>query len=365
MMTSRERIEAALNHREPDRTPIFEYVILYPMAERLLGRPCAENPEHWAGLEAEQGWEHAVRQLARDRLDLSCLLGHDMIYAVPAPTPRHVQETPHDAPPKPSVDPVERVRMRNERARQTPPFDEGHFKVYRCMKDEMAGRGVDLPLMAPAYGHGVWTDTDLMMVMLMAPDVAAEHFALATWKMMAWVEAYLELGIDMIGVGGDFAGNRPLISPESYRTFMVPEVRKLSRRIHEDGRYAVNASDGDLWPVIDDFLFGCEVDGYLEIDHQAGMDMRRLKEAYGDRIVLFGNLDCGNVLSFGTTEEVRRHVIDCIEAGMGKGGHIFSASNAITDSVPMANYLTVVNTYREVFGLPRLDPAFQRHFAGQ
>jgi Uroporphyrinogen decarboxylase (URO-D) len=354
-MTSRERVEAALRHQEPDRTPIFEYVVLYPVAERFLARPSAENPVHWDALEARQGWELAVRQLARDRLDLACLLGHDMIYAVPAPTPKRPRQTPPAEPPEPSADPVERVRLRNERARHVPPFDEGHFMVYRCLKDEMTEQGVDLPLMAPAYGHGVWTDTDLMMTMLVAPDVAAEHFALATERMMAWVEAYLDLGIDMIGVGGDFAGNRPLISPESYRTFMVPEVRKLSRRIHEGGRFAVNASDGDLWSVLDDFLFGCEVDGYLEIDYQAGMDMRRLKDAYGDRVVLFGNLDCGNVLSFGTVDEVRQHVIDCIEAGMGNGGHIFSASNAITDSVPMENYLTVVNAYRVVFDLPKLE----------
>ena|GEM_PF-7020770 len=29
-MTSRDRIEAALKHREPDRTPIFEYVLRSP-----------------------------------------------------------------------------------------------------------------------------------------------------------------------------------------------------------------------------------------------------------------------------------------------------------------------------------------------
>jgi hypothetical protein len=44
-------------------------------------------------------------------------------------------------------------------------------------------------------------------------------------------------------------------------------------------------------------------------------------------------------------------VLDCIEAGLGSGGHIFCASNAITASVPLENYLTVVNTYRERFGL--------------
>jgi len=37
-MTSRERVEAALNHRTPDRTPMFEYVLLSPLADAFLGR---------------------------------------------------------------------------------------------------------------------------------------------------------------------------------------------------------------------------------------------------------------------------------------------------------------------------------------
>ena len=45
----------------------------------------------------------------------------------------------------------------------------------------------------------------------------------------------------------------------------------------------------------------------------------------------------------------------CLRAGRGNGGHIFCCSNAITASVPFANYLALVNAYRERFGLPRLN----------
>ncbi|MFC1526853.1 uroporphyrinogen decarboxylase family protein [Candidatus Latescibacterota bacterium] len=155
---------------------------------------------------------------------------------------------------------------------------------------------------------------------------------------------------------GGFAGQRLMISPEMYRRFIVPEVRKLSRRLHGAGARAVNASDGDLWPVMDDFLAGCEVDAYLEIDLHAGMDLGRLKEAYGDRYTLIGNLDCGNTLSFGTPGEVGDHVVGCLEAGWGNGGHVLCASNAITASVPLANYLAVVNGYRGFFGLAPFTP---------
>jgi len=360
-MTSRERVEAALNHAAPDRTPVFEYVLLSPVADQLLGRPYAVDPDNWTSLVREVGWEAAVRQMAVDRLDLACMLGHDMLYVPPNPgPPRPEPGAPPPAPPAQEElpdDPVERVRLRNEQRAQAPVGRApGAFAIYDRLREEMERRGIDLPILVPAYAHGVWTDIDLMQTMLLDEEAARAHFALATRGALALVEQYLALGIDQIGVGGDFAGNTPIISPALYRSFIVPEVRLVSRRIHEAGAWAVNASDGNLWSLLDDFLYGCEVDGYLEIDLHAGMDLTRLKAAHGDRMTFYGNLDCGNTLTFGTPEEVRRHVQECLEAGQGSGGHILCASNAITASVPLENYCAVVNGYRDFFGLPEFRP---------
>ena len=101
-MTSRERIEAALQHRSPDRTPVFEYVLLSPLADTFLGRPYAGDPANWDGIVEKRGWDRAVRQNAVDRLDLALRLGHDMIYAGPvAPPP----DCSAPAPPAPTADP--------------------------------------------------------------------------------------------------------------------------------------------------------------------------------------------------------------------------------------------------------------------
>lgn len=352
-MDARQRVRAALEHREPDRTPYFEYVLLSPVADALLGRRYCGDPAHWPELVAECGWEEAVKRNAADRLDLALRLDHDLLYVTPNPPP---PSPPAPSPPSEPLpdDPVERLRRRNQRAAQDPPPPDETFAVYMRLLEMMREKELDLPILVPAYGHGVWTDVDLMQTMLLAPAVAGEHFALATRRSLGRIEKYLALGIDLVGVGGDFSGTRPLISPAAYRRFIVPEVRTLSRRLHQAGAFAVNASDGDLWPVIDDFLCGCEVDGYLEIDQYAGMEMRRLKAEYGEKVCLIGNLDCGNTLSFGTPESIRQETIACLEAGRGHGGHILCASNAITASVPLENYLAVVHAYREWCGLPAL-----------
>jgi len=352
-MTSRERVDAALRHHTPDRTPMFEYVLLSPLADQFLGRTYAGDPDNWPSLLAEKGWEGAVRQNAIDRVELAERLGNDMIYATPNPLPPGREPLPWQA----TADgPVERLQQRNDRAAASSPVPpDDVMLVYVYMREEMARRGLDLPLLAPAYAHGVWTDVDLMQTMLLAPEVAHEHFRLATRRSLAMVDACVALGIEQIGVGGDFAGTVPIISPRLYREFIVPEVRAVAQAVHRAGRWAVNASDGNLWSVIDDFLFGCDVDAYLEIDLFAGMDLRTLKERYGQRITLYGNMDCGNLLSFGSLDDVRRETILCLEAGWGEGGHVFCASNAITASVPLRNYLAMLAAYHDFFALPPLQ----------
>ena len=352
--SSRQRVEAALRHEQPDRTPVFEYVLLSPVADRLLGRAYSVDASHWPNVLDALGWERAVRQMAVDRVELACKLGHDMLYAWPNPLPADRDVGLNMPPAESSDDPVETVARRNERtAESLGPPDEDSLLVYTFMTEEMQRRDVDLPILAPAYVHGIWTDVDLMQTMLLAPQIAHEHFRLATARAIACIERFIDLGIDQIGLGGDFAGKRPMISPDAYREFIVPQVRACSRRIHQAGLWAVNASDGDLWSVIDDFLIGCEVDGYLEIDRFAGMDLGELKTRHGDRITFYGDLDCGNLLSFATPDEIRRDTVRCVEAGMGNGGHILCASNAITASVSLENYFAVVEGYHDYFGLPR------------
>src|SRR5450756_3258143 len=104
-MSSRQRITCALEHREPDRTPVFEYVLLSPLANLFLGHVHAGDPDNWTQLEAELGWRQAVRQYAVDMLDLATLLGHDMLYLIPNWTANSGRPTA-SAIEQPSDDPV-------------------------------------------------------------------------------------------------------------------------------------------------------------------------------------------------------------------------------------------------------------------
>ncbi len=366
-MTSRERVRAAFGHAAPDRTPIFEYVLLPPVAEAVVGRPFVEylaGMEPWLEMAREVGFEEALQRYVDARLSIAARLGHDLLCVSPNPVPgaSYLYDPLSELGARFEVetggDPVQRLEARNRRVAATMmgPVPQDSFLVYDLLREAMRRRDLDLPILAPAYFHGIWTDADLMQVMLIEPEVAREHFRLATRRACTLIGDYRSRGIEMIGIGGDFAGTRLLISPESYRSYIVPEVRTCAEAVRSAGAWSVNASDGDLWPVIDDFLVGCGVDAYLEIDMGAGMDLGRLREKFGRRITLLGNMDCGRVLSFSTPDEVAEVTRGILEAGGTGGGHIFTASNAITASVPVENYFAMVNAYRERFRLPPIGP---------
>jgi len=260
-MTSRQRVEASFKHQEPDRTPVFEYVLLPPVAEKILGRPFIEylgGMPPWLEQAEEEGFERTLRGYARSRVELASILGHDLMCLSPNPVPGieyaydPLDELGAHFELKESGDPVKRVRERNQRVAETMMGDlpRDCYLVYEYVREEMRARELDLPILAPAYFHGIWTDADLMQVMVLEPEVARHHFALATQRALKVIGDYKRLGIDLVGIGGDFAGKRLLISPQAYQSFIVPEVRKCARVLREAGIYSVNATDGDIWSVI-------------------------------------------------------------------------------------------------------------------
>ncbi len=96
-----------------------------------------------------------------------------------------------------------------------------------------------------------------------------------------------------------------------------------------------------------DFVEYMDIDGIHPIDPMAGMNLGEAKAKYGNRICLMGNVNCGSTLSWGTIEEVRQEVKDCIrKAGYG-GGYICASSNSIHSGVKPENYVAMVKAIRE------------------
>ena len=80
----------------------------------------------------------------------------------------------------------------------------------------------------------------------------------------------------------------------------------------------------------------------------AGMDPVRLKEKYGSRLVFWGGgVDTQKVLPFGSTEEVKEHVLKECEIFSRDGGFVFNTVHNIQANVPLQNVLAMLEAIRE------------------
>jgi uroporphyrinogen decarboxylase len=79
----------------------------------------------------------------------------------------------------------------------------------------------------------------------------------------------------------------------------------------------------------------------------AGMNLKHLKEEYGDKLCLIGNIDVSQLLPYGTKDDVVKAVKKCIhDAGEG-GGYMLSACTDITNSCKLENVLTMIFTTKK------------------
>ena len=89
------------------------------------------------------------------------------------------------------------------------------------------------------------------------------------------------------------------------------------------------------------------IDAYHSIEPLAGMDIRALKRRYGSRISLWGNLDCGDLLTNGSPDQIVEEGKALLEDMAPGGGYLYSSSNAIHDAIPYENLQAMLHAVRE------------------
>jgi len=164
---------------------------------------------------------------------------------------------------------------------------------------------------------------------------------------LKYIKNCIEVGADIIWIGGDYATNfGPVLSPKLMMKFAIEPLKAQIEVAKKHGIRTLKHTDGNIWSIFD-MLIETGINGIHGLDPVAGMDIGQAKAEYGDRICLVGNIDCAQLLTWGTVEQVCQAVKDCIaKAGMG-GGLICTSSNSIHSGVKPENYVTMVKAIRE------------------
>ncbi|MCL2709310.1 MAG: hypothetical protein FWE95_00380 [Planctomycetaceae bacterium] len=152
-------------------------------------------------------------------------------------------------------------------------------------------------------------------------------------------------GIQIVATTDDVAtGRGPIIKPKVYAEMILPHFKAVIQGYKSLGLIVIKHSDGNIRPLLDGWL-EAGIDCLDPIDPGGGLDMAEMKEQYGDRICLKGNIDCTGNLCDGTPEQVDEEVRICIEKG-GRGGLIVSSSNTIHRGVRPENFRAMLDAVR-------------------
>ena len=126
-----------------------------------------------------------------------------------------------------------------------------------------------------------------------------------------------------------------LVHPKYLRKYMFPWYKKIGDVCREKGIGYVFHSDGDCSEAMDD-LINCGFQGFNPIQPNC-MDIDAVKQTWGDKLCLIGNLNLDSTLTLGTPDDVRAEVYERIRTVGPGGGYMVASSNSITDYVPLAN----------------------------
>ena len=118
----------------------------------------------------------------------------------------------------------------------------------------------------------------------------------------------------------------------------------------------IKHSDGDIKPLLE-MILDAPLDCLDPIDPGGGLDIGEMKQQYGDRCAMKGNVDCAHTLTFGSVADTVAETKEVIRKAAAGGGLILCSSNSIHSKVKPGNYLAMWNAIRAYGKYPIiLDP---------
>jgi len=147
--------------------------------------------------------------------------------------------------------------------------------------------------------------------------------------------------------GDDYGGNEgPLMSPKHFEEFFLPGMLEVVQTAKELGAYVIKHTDGNINEILE-MMVSTGIDGIHPLDPEAGMNIKEVKEKYGDRVCVIGNIDTGKILSDSTPDVVEEVVKNTIMDVAPGGGYIIASANSIHVRVKPENYLAMLKAARK------------------
>ncbi len=377
-MTSRERVQAVLNHEIPDRVPI----ILGASNATGISTPAYRNLKRYLGVQAEDRYLYDWPELGASALDEIVLERlHSDVRGVHDREPASVRERNRTREPGspyfnswgvgsvegdpgmwfPAIHPLAETHSIADL--ETYPWpdmkDPSRFAHVRAEVQRLAAENqyaiLAVPWLAfPLERAFAMQRMDRFMANLgWYPDFARALLAKITDLCKTLMDNFLrECGdeIDMIKIGDDLGmQNSLLMSPKMYRSIVKPFHADYISFIKARTKAKVFFhTDGDVFPLIPDLIeIGVDILNPVQTSAGKMADLHELKKQFGKEIVFCGAVDTHRILPFGTPAEVRAEVKRVIEILGEGGGYMLAPVHIVMPDVPPENILAMVDAALE------------------
>lgn len=412
-MTGKERVAAALQHREADRVPIWEIGFHNKVASLWLGRPLLLATGGGgtvrfvleANAKGRAARQEMIARIVDDTLDFYGQVGYDLVRIRPTDFLTPVAFGSGNWPPNALLDAtIEEIAPDTWRLRHCLGFWSAHkysavsetladvddyikqgglagLERYVAaletrpvdlasppLEDALAGvrRAVLHPAARDIFVLG-WADVcypgasahiaTFLEAMVLAPDVVRRYMEVTTEAVLALVRAQARLGVDGFTGGNDWAfKSGPMFSVRHLRNFIAPYLQRIVAEVHRFGLPYIKHIDGDIRKHLPVLIDEVGIDGLHAIEPGAHMDIFALKRQYGERLTLLGNLDC-DLLSRGEPAEIDAAVWKLMTGVAPGGGYIFSTANSVMMDVPLENLEAMLGAARRYGRYPMGEPS--------
>ena len=304
LMTSKERVRAAITHQNPDQIPAaFEAV--HSVVQKLL---------------------HHYHFTSYDQL-----LDKFQIDIVPV-SPRYI------GPP-----------LKENNNDPGPDWFDYSEITRQCRKypDKAIITGHEGPFQIVTF---LIPMDEFFMLMIDSPEVAKRILERMLEFELEYYRRILEAGnglIDIIRPHDDYGTQISLLfSVDMWREFFMENTKKLTALAHRYNAFYQQHSCGAVRPLIPDFI-DCGVDVLEPLQKVKGLEPESLWEAFGGKITFHGGIDTQKVLPYGTPKEVARETAYYMKSLHHNGGYILMASQCFEGDVPVENIEAVYQVPRK------------------
>ncbi|NPV53787.1 MAG: hypothetical protein HPY71_09735 [Firmicutes bacterium] len=359
MMTSKERMWAALERRVPDRVPATVHQWQpYHLARYMGGRSDIEA-FRFIGLDAaittvpliprESGdWRVTCESLPRVN-DYD-----EYLYTISTPEGTLSYRLGKNGQTSWVIEPMVKRPEDIELIRKYMPVPRLDKQKVREVYDELGDDGIVRGFVFGEQG-GCWQDAcvlagtqEMIMAAFDMPDWVHRFMRILLDKKLQYIEESLAgSSYDLIETGGG-AASSTVISPKMFKEFCLPYDREMHEAIHRVGKKVVYHTCGGMMPILELIVAnGCDASETLSPPAVGGdVVPEQVKARIGSKVALIGGLDQFGVLTEGTPELIRETVFDLFAKLGPGGGYIMSPSDHFFDA-PVENLMAYAQAARE------------------